>query len=130
MKLKEKRHEILLAIVVCSFSLFVGLTNSAFFTLDNLFDLLRSSIVIGILAIGVIVVLASGGIDVSCAAIASFCFYASTKLVLLLGGDGSILMAFGFSSCLGLFLGLVNAVFVSFLGLPTLIVTLGTLSLF
>jgi simple sugar transport system permease protein len=130
MNLREKQHEILLAVVVCGFSLFVGLTNGAFFTLDNLFDLLRSSIVIGILAIGVFVVLASGGIDVSFAAIATFCFYATTKLLLLLGGDGSIFMAFIFSSCLGLFLGLVNAVFVSFLRLPTLIVTLGTLSLF
>lgn len=130
MKLREKQHEILLAIVVCSFSLFVGLTNGAFFTLDNLFDLLRSSIVIGILAIGVFVVLASGGIDVSFAAIATFCFYTTTKLLLFLGGDGSIFVAFLFSCSLGLILGLVNAVFVSFLRLPTLIVTLGTLSLF
>lgn len=130
MNLKGKQQEVLLAIVICLFSLFVGFTNGAFFSLDNLFDLLRNSIVIGILAIGVFVVLASGGIDVSFAAIATFCFYATTKILLVLGGDGNIFLAFLLSSLLGLLLGSVNAVLVSFLRLPTLIVTLGTLSLF
>ncbi len=130
MNFKGKQQEILLVMVISLFSLFVGVTNDAFFSLDNLFDLLRSSIVIGILAIGVFVVLASGGIDVSFAAIATFCFYATTKILLFLGGDGNIVLAFLLSSLLGLTLGSVNAVFVSFLRLPTLIVTLGTLSLF
>lgn len=130
MNLKRRQHEIILAIVIALFSLSVGLTNPAFFSLDNTFDLLRSSIVIGILAIAVFVVLASGGIDVSFAAIATFCFYATTKVLLYSAGGGSVLAAFLISGSLGLLLGSVNAVFVSFFRLPTLIVTLGTMSLF
>ncbi len=61
--------------------LIIGLSNPVFFTVGNLFDLLRSSIVMGIFAMGVLIVIVSGGIDVSFTAIAVFALYATTRIL-------------------------------------------------
>ena len=52
---------IILAAVMCTFSIL----NPAFLTLRNMFDLLRTMIVTGIFACGVMMVIISGGIDLS-----------------------------------------------------------------
>ena len=67
-----RRSEVLLALTVVVLSLIIGLINPTFFTIGNVFDLLRSSIVIGIFAMGVLIVLVSGGIDLSFMAIGIF----------------------------------------------------------
>jgi simple sugar transport system permease protein len=100
----------------------------AFFSLPTLFDLLRNSIVTGIFAIGVLVVLVSGGIDVSFTAIAAFAMYSTTLALKNLGIDVPWYGAFALSILIGTGLGLVNAIFIAGFRLPTLIVTLGTLS--
>ncbi len=123
-------NELLVALAILILSLVMGLVNPAFFSLDNLFDLLRGSIVIGILALGVMIALVSGGIDVSFTAIAAFSFYTTTRLLVDWGYDGNVAVAFLLSGLLGLMLGCLNALFISLFRLPTLIVTLGTLSLF
>jgi len=126
----NRRHEFFLGLSVVALAVGIGFSNPAFFSLDNLFDLCRNSTVIGILALGVTFALVSGGIDVSFTAIAAFSFYATTRILLAGGIEGSLLLPFLISGTIGLLLGAVNACFVSLLRLPTLIVTLGTLSLF
>jgi len=125
-----KRNETLVALTLVVFCVVASLLNPAFFTLGTLFDLLRSSIVMGILAVGVLIVLISGGIDVSFTAVAAFSLYATTKFLLATDLGDSFLLALVLSSAIGLILGLFNAVFIALFKLPTLIVTLGTLSLF
>jgi hypothetical protein len=46
-------------------ALAIGTANPAFWDPANLFGLMRANIVVGIMALGVLVVLVSGGIDVS-----------------------------------------------------------------
>lgn len=130
MALLNWRKELPLFGAVLGLILILGVGNAAFFSLDNLADLLRNSIVIGIMALGVMVVMASGGIDVSFTAIAIFSAYATTRLLLETGSGESIVLAFVSAAFLGSILGLINALFIAWLRLPTLIVTLGTLSLF
>jgi simple sugar transport system permease protein len=77
----------------------------------------------------VFVVLLSGGIDVSCTAIAIFGQYIAIN-VLIVSGVDNIFVAFLISIGVGLALGSINAVFISIFNLPTLITTLGTSSLF
>ena len=125
-----KRNDFPVALTIIAFCLFTGFSDPSFFTIANLFDLLRAGTIIGILAIGVLVVLISGGIDVSFTAIAAFSMY-STTLYLTNGGyEGPWLLVFLISAGIGFGLGMVNALFIGFFKLPTLIVTLGTLSLF
>lgn len=130
MKQLLRRNESLVAITIIGMVLLIGLNNPTFFSLGNIFTLLRSSIVTGIFAMGVLIVLISGGIDVSFTAIGVFALYATTKLMLAYMPDAPILVGFIIAATIGLFLGLINAFFIARFKLPTLIVTLGTMSLF
>ncbi|MEM6431935.1 MAG: ABC transporter permease [Deinococcota bacterium] len=124
------RNETLVALIIIAYCALTSWRNPAFFSLGTLFDLLRGSIVMGMFAMGVLLVLISGGIDVSFTAIAVFSLYASTKIVVALNWGDSFIAAFVIACVIGLGLGLFNALFIALLKLPTLIVTLGTLSLF
>ena len=125
-----KRNETLVAAIIIAYCIVASFVSPAFFSLGTLFDLLRGSIVMGIFAVGVLLVLISGGIDVSFTAVAVFSLYATTKIVIALGLGDFFVVAFVLACLIGLGLGLFNAVFIALFGLPTLIVTLGTLSLF
>jgi simple sugar transport system permease protein len=111
-------------------SIVIGIVNPVFFSVGNLFDLLRSSIVIGIFSMGTLMVIVSGGIDVSFTAIAAFAMYSSSKILIAWYPEGPVWLAIFISALIGLGLGLINAFFISRFNLPTLIVTLGTLSMF
>jgi simple sugar transport system permease protein len=108
----------------------IGTKNSVFFSVDNMFDLLRSGIVPGIFVMCAMMVIISGGIDVSFPAIATFSMYSTTKILYLLHFDGPVIVAFIIAGVIGLCLGLINAIFIALFRLPTLIVTLGTSSMF
>jgi simple sugar transport system permease protein len=125
-----RRNETLVAVTIVVLSLLIGLNNPTFFTVGNAFDLLRSVIVMGIFAMGVLIVIVSGGIDVSFAAIGVFALYATVRLVKAYAPDSPIWVAFILAALIGLGLGLINAFFIAQFKLPTLIVTLGTLSMF
>ena len=116
--------------VAVLFALVLGLINPAFFTPATLIDLARNGLVTGIFALGVMMVLASGGIDVSHTAIGAFAMYATMKIVLGIDLDLPIIAYFVIAAVIGAGLGLINGVLIGGLGLNTLIVTLGTLSFF
>lgn len=124
------RNEVLVGAILFGFILVTSLVDPNFLSITTLFDLLRNGLIMGIFAIGVLLVLISGGIDVSFTALAAFAMYATTKTLVMLGIGESIVFAFLMAGAVGLLLGLVNAFFVATLRLPTLIVTLGTLSAF
>lgn len=124
------RNEVIVALVIVALCVVTALINPSFLSLATLFDMLRNGILIGLLAIGVMLVLISGGIDVSFTAIAAFSMYSATMLLVDLGIGDSLLLAFLISAAIGLSLGMINALFIAGFGLPTLIVTLGTLSAF
>jgi simple sugar transport system permease protein len=124
------RHEFYLAATLAMLASIIAIINPAFLSLSNLFDLCKSSTVLGILALGVLIVLLSGGIDISFTAVAALSMYVTSKVLLAVGYSGSVIIAFLFAGCLGLLLGLFNAFFVSCYRLPTLIVTLGSASVF
>jgi simple sugar transport system permease protein len=84
----------------------------------------------GIYALGVLLVIVSGGIDVSFTAIAVFASFTTTKVMYMNHYQGSVLLAFVMSAAIGLLLGLINGSIISFFRLPTLIVTLGTASIY
>jgi simple sugar transport system permease protein len=124
------RNEALVSLILLAFCAVTAWLEPSFLSLATLFDLLRNGIVIAMFAVGVLLVLASGGIDVSFTAIAAFAMYVATKAMVAFGFGDSMLVAFVVAGGIGLLLGLINAFFIATLGLPTLIVTLGTLSVF
>ncbi len=124
------RNETLVAAVIIAFCLVGAVADPSFLSIPTLMDLLRAGIVLGILAVGVLVVLISGGIDVSTTSLAIFALYVSTLLLQGLAPDLSWPLAFLVAAGVGALLGAFNGIFIAGFGLPTLIVTLGTLSLF
>ncbi|MCQ8783104.1 ABC transporter permease [Mangrovibrevibacter kandeliae] len=112
------------------FALVIGALNPNFLSVATLIDLLRNSLVTGIFALGVMMVLASGGIDVSFTAVGVFAMYATVSLVLGLDLPMPVVGFFVIAALIGAGLGILNGLLIGVLGLPTLIVTLGTLSFF
>lgn len=124
------RNETWVAVALLLVCLVFGSVSPAFFTWANLFDLLRSGIVPGMLAVGVLLVMLSGGIDVSFTAIAVSSLYMTVQVFNWAQIEGPMALLYLMSGAIGLCLGLINAFFIVAFRLPTLIVTLGTLSLF
>ncbi|WML54811.1 ABC transporter permease [Neobacillus sp. PS3-12] len=118
-----------LAAIIVLYCIVVGIINPAFLSFETLFDMFRASSGTMILGMGVLVMLISGGIDVSFTAIAIFGGYTVTRILISTGID-NLFVAFVISCGIGVVLGLINALIVHFFKLQTLIVTLGTSAVF
>ena len=114
---------LLLILLVCGV---VGSINPVFFQLANLFDMARASVVMGLFALGVLIVLAAGGLDVSFTAIAALCLYSITKLSLLYWAGAPFVVLLLAGAMGGAVLGACNGLLVHWLQAPSLIVTIGT----
>lgn len=112
-----------LIIAVC---LVVGTINPEFFQLAMVFDIVRASTVLGLFALGVMIVLAAGGIDVSFAAIAALTMYGITKLVMTQFPETGMVVILVAGAAGGTLLGVLNGLLVDWLKAPSLIVTIGT----
>ncbi|AJZ64159.1 branched-chain amino acid transport system / permease component family protein [Paraburkholderia fungorum] len=104
----------------------VGTINPRFFQLATLFDLLHSATTMSLFALGTLVVLASGGIDVSFTAIAALTMYGITKAVFAYWPDAPFALILITGALGGVLLGLINGLLVHRLKAPSLIVTIGT----
>jgi simple sugar transport system permease protein len=124
------RNETLVAVVIAGFCVLAALSDPGFLSVATLTDLLRNGIVLGIFAVGVFVVLVSGGIDVSFTAVAAFTMYVTAMTLNALMPWMPWWGALAFGMAVGGLLGAINGVLIAGFGLPTLIVTLGTLSVF
>ncbi|MCB5410738.1 ABC transporter permease [Pseudogemmobacter faecipullorum] len=104
----------------------VAIANPNFLAMNNVFDILRASVVRGIFAMGVLVVLAAGGIDVSFTAIAAFVMYALTMLVHNVFPAMPLWVILPLAGLGGAAFGVVNGLLIHSLRAPSLIVTIGT----
>lgn len=125
-----KTNEFLVALIIIALCIVIGAINPIFFTLQNLFDLLRSATVMGVFAMGAFITIISGGVDVSFTAIGISAMYMTVKYLLAINYEGSVVLAFVIAAILGLIMGLINGAIIAFFKLPTLIATLGTQSLY
>lgn len=124
--MKKAKNETVLFLVMAAVALMISLINPQFLTAYNLIDMLRSSVVDGIFAIGAMIVLISGGIDISFPAIGAFSMYATTILFSVIGYEGNILIPMLAAALMGIGLGAINALFIHVFKIPTFIATLGT----
>jgi ribose transport system permease protein len=114
---------ITLLIAVCVISAFVLPT---FLTGTNVTNLLGSSVTVMILAMGMTVVLVSGGIDLSIGAVMALC--AGVTAQTLLGGM-PLIVAFIAALVVGVVVGIGNGLLVTRLKLPDFIATLAMLGI-
>lgn len=114
-----------LALVLAAIALGLSLASPQFLTLPNLANLLNGSAVNLIMAVGLIVVLVCGGIDISFAVAASVVQYVAFHLLQALGG-GHWALGFVVAGALGMTLGLVNAGLIQLFGIISIVVTIAT----
>src|ERR1700676_1093521 len=94
--------------------------SKSFLSVGNLVTLLENYSVMAIMAAGLLVVLISGGIDISFAAIAAVSQYLVATLLVHYGGNW--LVAFGLAALFGALLGVVNALLIYYLQALSVIV--------
>lgn len=129
-RLRGANNEGVLALVLLALIVGMSIANPVFFTLPTAFSILRSSIVPLIFALGVLMVIISGGIDVSFAAIAVFAAYTTVQVYQNGAPDLGLVAAFLLALLIGASLGAINGFLIARFRLSTLIVTLGTQGIF
>lgn len=113
--------------ILIAFAVFIiGFTiaNERFLSPDNVMGVIRSSAILGIMALGVTFVVISGNLDLSVGSMMSFSTIVVLDLHDKIGPALAIPAMFAMTLCLGAFIGFL----VGYLKLNSLIVTLGMLS--
>lgn len=114
-----------LAALAAVFAVFTALEPS-FFSVENLSEIVVQSSIIGVVALGMTLVVVTGGIDLSVGSIVGLVTVVCATNLDSWGPAGTIVIGLA----LGALLGLVNGAFSAYLGLASFIVTLATLNLY
>lgn len=123
-----KTHEFYIFLLLILMIVVISLINPIFLSVGNIFSIMKSSTVLGILSLGVLVVLISGGLDVSFPVVAAFSLYV-TSLLALSFPDLSVFSIYLIGGLIGGAWGLLNGVLIAVYKFPAMVVTLGTSSL-
>ena len=114
---------ILFIIVITIFALWLGTT---FFSETNILNIVRQTTMISIMAIAMTFVIGGGNIDLSIGSIAGL---VGLITALILESTGSILLSVFSGIILGAGIGLINGLFVTVVGIPAFLVTLGMMGI-
>jgi len=126
-----RRNETALIIAIVLLSVIIGAKSPEFYSLANLFDIFRSSFVQLLFALGVLVVIISGGIDVSFPVVGIFSGYSAVVLMKHFDWNpGNVMLPIALAVVIGVILGALNSIAIASFGIPTLIATLGTSGIF
>ncbi len=128
MKKLFTKSEFYLFLLILALGAMFTIANPKFLAWQNILDLLKSYSFFGILSVGALVVLLSGGIDISFTAVAQVAEYVTVVVILQYGGN--LFTAFLISCAIGIALGIVNGLLIHFLRIPPIITTIATLNLY
>ena len=103
--------------------LFAGLVSPGFLAPVSLFNVIRQASVVGIAAVGVTLVMITGGVDLSVGAVIMLGSVLAASL--MAGEDANIPMACAAVLGMGLVVGLINGIIVARWRVPSFILTLG-----
>ena len=123
-----RRHDVQIGSIILIMAVFFSSLSTGFLTLGNVADLLENYSVMAIMAAGLLVVLISGGIDISFEAIAAVSQFLVANILVNFGGNW--FTAFALAGLFGALLGVVNALIVYSLGAISVIVTISTMTFY
>jgi len=121
--------ELTLVLVIVFMSVVLAFITPRFLSLSNLFNLLNISAVNIIFAVGLLVVLIMGGIDISFAVAASVVQYITALLLQKMGG-GNWFLGVSLAALIGCFLGCINAFFIERFQIISIVVTIATFNIY
>jgi ribose transport system permease protein len=110
-------------VLICAF---MAWYQPAFRSADNAYNITRNFAFVGMMALGMTVVIITGGIDLS---VGSILGVVCVACGLVLQADGTWWMAALAGLFAGLVCGVINGVLISYVGLSSFVVTLGMLSI-
>jgi simple sugar transport system permease protein len=127
--LRDNPTEVRLVALLLALCVFLSLASDSFLTLVNFTSLLNNSAVNIIWAVGLLVVLIAGGIDISFAVAASVVQYVAVYVFQAIGG-GNWAIGFVVAAAAGMMLGFVNATLIHYFRIITIVVTIATFNAF
>ncbi|WP_245418499.1 ABC transporter permease [Cohaesibacter intestini] len=108
-------------------SIMMGIASENFFSISNIFNVLRQVSIIGILAVGMTFVILTGGIDLSVGAVMALSGTICAGLIVHGDMSGGIGLLGG--TAVGIGFGLINGAMVAWGRMPAIIVTLATMGI-
>ena len=127
--LRAYPSEAKLLLVLIALCTGLSLASDSFLTLGNITSLLNNNAVNVIWAVGLLVVLIAGGIDISFAVAASVVQYLCVYAFAAIGG-GNWAIGFLFAASFGIGLGLINAFLIHQFRIISIVVTIATFNAF
>ena len=114
------------ALILLGLSLILSISTDKFLSPSNLFSVMRAFSYIAIIAIGEAMIIISGGVDLSVGSVYGFGGLLGAIAMSRLGLPIPVAILMGLA--VGATVGLLNAIFITKIGMPPFIVTLGMLS--
>ncbi len=112
-------------VAIIAACLFLTVATDTFATPNNLFNITRNFTFTAIMALGMTIVIITGGIDLS---VGSVLALSSMILGVVMHAGFSIYIGIGAALATSIAVGLFNGVLVAYIGMPPFVVTLGMLS--
>ncbi len=124
MKLLKKRKEFGILLIIIVLAVVITIINPSFLKISNVFDFLRSNAVYGIMAFGMLLVLLTGGIDLSVSSTIALCAVLQGSF-LIKHPETNILLVVLLVIVAGALVGLINGVLITKIKIPPIVATLG-----
>jgi ribose transport system permease protein len=121
-----RRYAIYLGFVVVFLLFALFLASDGFLTSTNLLNIFRQTAIISVMAVAMTFVIASAQIDLSVGSVAGL---ASVATALAISGTGNALFGVLAGLGVGLVVGVINGGLVTFLGMPSFLVTLAMMGI-
>ena len=115
---------VLIAVILAS--VFLSVATDSFATTKNLYNITRNVTFVAIIALGMTVVIITGGIDLSVGSVLCLC---SMVLAVVMHAGHSIEVGIAASIGTALLIGAFNGILIAYLNFPPFVVTLGMLSI-
>ncbi len=137
-RIKDANVARLFVIFILVFVICTLLKGTQFLNINNFESMMKQFPEYGLLAVGIALALLIGGIDLSAVYIANLSSIVAGKFLLSMVGDGAsgssvyamIFACFGVALIIGALCGALNGFLISGFGIPAMLATLGTQSLF
>lgn len=123
----KRSHELILLLFFIALMFVMSILAPAFLTVDNLLSVTQQMSEFGILALGVTVIIITAGIDLSVGSIAGL---TTIVIAMTYGTTGSLVLAVVLGILTGALCGAFNGLLIAKIGVPPILVTLGTMTFF
>jgi rhamnose transport system permease protein len=119
------RREVSVAFAIAALALVLAVAARGYFSAANLSDLFLANLPVLLVALGMTLVIATGEIDISVGSLFAICGVAAG---ILAKSGVPVLIACAVACLLGAMFGSLNGTLVAYLGMPSIVVTLATMT--